>query len=128
MALAEGRRDYEQAKVDLELTKAELDRDIRRNPTRFGLEKVTETVVEQTVIWQIQHKNAQKTVLDARHTMDVLQAVVTALENKKKSLELAVQLWAMSYFAEPKIPREAKSRMDEDSKQYARSRGRKDVG
>ncbi len=128
MELAQARKDLEQAKVDLELTGAELDRDIRRNPARFGLEKVTETVVEKTVTWQVQYQNAQRTLLDAKHAVDVLQAAVTALEHRKKSVELSVQLWAMAYFGEPKVPREARTRLDEDGKQHARSRGRNHVG
>ncbi len=122
MELVEAKRDYEQAKADLQLTGSELDRDIRRNPSRFGLEKVTEDVVKQTVIWQVQYQNANKRVLETKYDMEVFGARVTALESKKKSLELAVDLWSKAYFAEPKIPREARTVMEADSKLAARRR------
>ena len=43
--MAEAGAEHERAKARLEVVEAELDREVRRDPTSFGIEKVTESVL-----------------------------------------------------------------------------------
>lgn len=104
--LADARNAWERAKAARDLTEADLDRQVRADPARFGVEKLTESVVRSTVLCQATYNDAHGKVLDAKHEVDQLSAIVDALEHRKKSLENLVYLHQSSYYAEPKLPRE----------------------
>lgn len=117
-ALADARAEWERAKATRDVVAAEIDRDIRSDPTAFGLEKITEAVVERTTLLQSRHKSAIESVIDAKHKTDIRQAVVDALDQKKSALENAVKLQLANYYSEPKAPEEAKEKikkMERDS-------------
>lgn len=100
--LADARQAYEDAKNNLELVRAELDKAIREDPEEFGVEKVTEKAVESAVILEDEYQAAQKQVNYSRHTMDVAQAAVGSLDHRKRALEKLVDLFLANYFSEPK--------------------------
>lgn len=100
--LANARRVYEEAKARLKLTDAELELEIRKEPKAFDLVKVTESVIAAVVEVQEGHQKAVSAVIKARHRVDLLEGAVTALDHRKRALEKAVDLWSMSYFAEPR--------------------------
>lgn len=102
--LEEARSDHERAKADLELVVAELNIEVRRNPDSFGVEKVTEKVVESLVIRDSRYKKAQESLFTARDKVGIHQVAVNTLEHKKKALENVVQLWLGNYFSKPKEP------------------------
>lgn len=99
--LAEARREFEKAKAEKELVIAELDKEIRENPQQFGFEKMTEKLVESTIIRQKRYQTATHSYLKAKHEMDVAQVAVDTLEHRKKALEKLVDLWQGSYFSKP---------------------------
>lgn len=101
--LADARKEYEEAKVDLELVEANLDLTIRSSPSEFGLEKVTESVVKSAIIIDKTYQGKNKEVLIAKHRVNVAQVAVDTLDHKKKALENAVQLHLANYFSTPKI-------------------------
>lgn len=101
--LADARKEYEQKKAELEVLTAEIDREIRLTPSGFGLEKITETVVANTVIIQPSYRKLQKEVIEAKHNVAIAEAAVSTMEHKKKALENIVQLRGMDYFSEPKL-------------------------
>lgn len=100
--LADARETWERAKAGRDVVTAELDRFVRRDPAAFGLEKVTESGVEKAVILQIRHKDATEKVITAKHGMDVMQAMVDALDHRKRALEKLVDLRLAHYFSEPR--------------------------
>lgn len=105
VALADKRADYERAMADRDVTEAELDRDIRIKFEKEGT-KVTEAVVKNAVTRHRDMIDAVQAVIRARHEMDVAQALVVALDHRKKSLESLVQLWLANYFASPRAKTE----------------------
>ena len=121
---AASRRKMDEAKADLELVQAELDLEVRSNPEKFDLSKVTENVVKSAILQDTRYVGAQKKVNDARYDYDVAQAAVSALEHRKYALQNLVSLFLSSYYAEPKSPKGRKDELEEMTKQNVRRRGR----
>ncbi len=122
--LADARRIYEQAKADKELVSAELDREVRLNPTKFGVTKITEGVVEQTIILQREYRKAHDACIDAKHEVDVVQAHVDTLDHRKKALEDLVKLFLADYFSKPKDPEGVTHEQMDEMKMRARRKRR----
>lgn len=102
--LADAKTEYEQAKVNAEIVAAEIDREVRMDPSKFDLAKPTETAIERIVTLSGRYGLAREKVIKAKHTVDTLSAVVDALEHRKRALESRVTLWVHNYYAEPHAP------------------------
>ncbi len=102
MILVEARKALEQAKADQELKFAKLELDVRKNPTKYGLAKVTEGSIEKTVTIQDEYQDVVRTVIKAKYRVDKAQVDVTTLDHRKKALEKEVDLFLADYFAQPK--------------------------
>ncbi len=122
--LARARKAADAAKNKLEVVHAELDREIRQVPDNFGLSKVTETVVAETIILQEEHQDALSELADAKYELNMVQAAVTALDHKRKALEGLVNLHAMQYHAEPRSPEGMEDTVDLMEKKMIRNRRR----
>jgi len=110
--LANAKRETEEAKNELELTKAELDLSIRKNPDAYDIPKITEKVVENVVIVQREVQEAQQKVIQAKHKEDLLGAAVRTLEQRKTALENEVKLALADYYSTPQADLEAMSHME----------------
>lgn len=119
--LADARRDHDQQKAALDVVVAELDKAIREDPEKFGIEKVSETAIKLAIVGRKKHKAAVQAVADAKHAVDVLQAVVNALDHRKRALENLVDLWAANYFSTPRASDESAREVVQDLE--VRSRG-----
>lgn len=104
----DAKRDYDDMKNRLEVAHAELAKEIRSNPENYGLEKVTETAVASTVLVQPRYQKALARLQKLKHEADLAQSVVWALEHKKRTLTLLVELFGMGYFSSPKISKQGK--------------------
>lgn len=101
--LAEMKAEYEKAKTNKELVMAELDRDIRLQPERFQVDKITESAVEKTITLQRDYKKAVSRLLQAKHDVDLAQVVVDTMDHRKKALENLVSLRLANYYSEPRV-------------------------
>ena len=101
---AEMRRLLDLSKEKLDLAKAEIDKEIRTNPEKFGIEKITETVVANSMLATFKYKKANEEFLNAKYEVDVAQAAVVAMSQRKDALENLVRLHGQQYFAGPKVP------------------------
>ncbi len=116
---------YDQAKAELELTKAELDQEIRNNPGTYGLpEKVTEVRLANTIILQNEYQVVLKHLNTKKHELDIAHAAVNTLEQRKRQLTVLVELWIRDYYSEATIHGKTKEGKDFEKK-TVRSRGRK---
>lgn len=102
---ANARMEVDKAKEAFELTKAELDKEIRSYPDRFGIEKITDKVVENTLPMQKDYKEASERLINAKFELDVANGALRAMEARKDALENLARLLGLQYFAGPKIPR-----------------------
>jgi hypothetical protein len=99
---ADAKRDLATQKQKLDVVKAELAREIRSDPVRYNLDKVTETTVPACVLEQLEYKDANRDYINAQHRADVLGAAVAALEHRRRALENLVDLHGQNYFSQPR--------------------------
>lgn len=99
---AEKRQISDEAKNTLEVAEAELQLRIRKNPEKYNLEKPTEAAVNAVILQHKRYQEAHKAYLDAKHAENLANALVQALDQKKRALTLMVNLHSTSYFAEPR--------------------------
>ena len=100
---AEARKRMDEAREHLDVVKAELDKKIRKNPEDFGLSKITESAVVNTILLQPEYSGANDIYLEARHNYDVLSSLVRAFDHRKSALENLVRLHVAGYYSEPKV-------------------------
>lgn len=101
--LANAANDATTAKSAVELAEADLMLKINKSPGKYGLEKTTGPLLEAAVIVQSEYQKAVEAQSEAEHRRDTLKGMVTALDHKKKMIELEVQLFLSSYFGEPRV-------------------------
>lgn len=104
--LADAEKELDLAKEELDLVKSDIDKDIRLNPDKYDLSKVTDAAVLAAISTQTGFKRVSKRVVDARYEVNVLKGAVKAFEQRKDALENLGRLLALNYFAGPKIPRD----------------------
>lgn len=107
--LADAKRDHDEAEAELKRVVAELDKRIRSKPHKFDLpEKITEKMVESTIILQDEYQEAQKNVIAAKHQVNLLSGETTRLEHRKRMLTKIVDLRLNDYYSE--VPMTSKAR------------------
>ncbi len=119
--LADARAEWERAKAERDVVTAEIDQDVRSNPAKYGMEKITEGAVEKKIVLQSRFSKANEKVIQAKHAVDVIQAMIDALDHRKKALESLVQLHLANYFSSPKIRGDAGKEMVEVERRETRS-------
>lgn len=121
--LADARRKLDRAKSALDVVAADLDKCIREDPQQFDLEKITEAQVTKTVLVQDEYQEALKEVQNANYRVNLIQAMVTALDHRKKALENFVFLHGQNYFSEPRARgEEAQEYVGQQRKRRTRTR------
>lgn len=116
LALAGAKEVYERAKAELALVEAEVDKDIRLEPERFGGDKdkkPTEKFVENTIILQKEYRKALADMLQAKHEVDIHEVAVSTMEHKKRALEKLVDLQLADYHSPPRAKGASAHKMGE---------------
>lgn len=96
------RFEYDQAKANHEVLKAKVELEIRRDPDRFNLPKVTEDTIKSAIAVDQRLIDSEDNVLQLKLEAAELDVLVKALEQRKKSIEDLIQLFFRDYFAKPK--------------------------
>jgi len=100
---AEARLEMDERKATLDVVEAELAKAIRADPESFEIEKLTEATLTSTILLQPRYQKARGVYQKAKHESDLAQALVWALEHKKRSLTLLVELHGLGYFSDVKV-------------------------
>jgi len=95
----------DEAKDKLEFVGAEIEKDIRSNPDKYGLAKITDAVVASTIVLQKRYKDALEEYNKAKFDAKVAGGAVRSFDQRKTALEKLVQLNGQQYFAGPTVPR-----------------------
>ena len=120
------RKQMDEAKARLDVESAALSKRIRSNPEKYGLDKVTESAVTGMVLLDQSYQKADRAYRRARYEYDISQSAVWAMEHKKKSLSLLVELHLMGYSANVKVSQGGKEAIEEMMKKRARHRLRRE--
>ncbi len=100
------KRTADLAKERLDVIRAKEDASIRANPSRYGLEKITESAIQNAILLQPIYQEASEALNESRYEHEVALAAVRAMDQRKTALENLVRLLGMSYFAGPQAPRD----------------------
>lgn len=100
--LADARAEMERTKRMRDVTRAELYKKICADPGEFGLAKTTESSIEMAIIRHHDYREADDAYLKAKHSMDIHQAFVDAMDVMKKGLEANTYLYNITYHGEPR--------------------------
>lgn len=114
---AQARKAVDDAKARLDVVQAELDLDIRSNPEKHGLTKVTESAIKNAILLTQEYKDAQEELHQAQYEMNMAQGATRAIYAKKDALENLVRLHGQQYFAGPSIPRDLSKEWEKKSQQ-----------
>jgi len=114
---ADQRKHLDKRKERLALIKADLDKEIRSNPEKYKLEKLTETGISNCILTQSEYTEAMADVIDTQYEVNMAQVAVAALQDKRTALENLVRLFGQQYFAGPSVPRNITKEWEEKEKQ-----------
>ena len=117
--LANARQELDAASNELKLVNAELDLDIRSNPAKYGVAKVTEGSIESAITVHPEHQSALLSVRTAKHRVDILTGAVEAMQQRKKALEKMVDLFLANYHSAPKVRNQVSSEAMTEGKKVA---------
>lgn len=106
--VAECRLQLEDAEANIKVLMADLDRDIRNDPDEYDLLKVTEVTVKNAVLAQPPYRAALKKIAGLKYKLNILNAAVEALQQRKRALESLVDLHGQGYFSIPTSNRKSK--------------------
>lgn len=120
--LVEARAKFDKYKAQKDFISAEIDLAIRKDPEGFKVGKLTEAVIEKTIIVSDRYQEANNKVLRAKKEMDELSVIVDALHDRRKSAEKLVDLALAEYFAEPIKPKNVTPDQIDDLKMNARKK------
>jgi len=126
-ALADAKMELDEAKNDLSVIKSEVEKEIRQDPEKFGLAKVTEAAVAMAVPLDTRVRDAEEQIIVAKHKVGLLEAAVGALDHKKRALSDLVSLHLADYFSEPTARKDGRETTEDFGKEQAR-RGRRRRG
>lgn len=105
--------DERRAREERDLVRGSIDIEIRSNPKKFGMDKISETAISNRILLEKEFQEAQTNYINKKEQTTKLTALVWALEQRKKALEQLTQLFLASYFSRPNIKQEAKEWSDE---------------
>jgi hypothetical protein len=101
---AELEKAEDEAKERQNLIKADIDKEIRSDPEKFGIEKITEAAVTSAILSDKRYKQASTEYINAKFESKCATGAVKSFEHRKNMLETLAKLHGQSYFAGPAIP------------------------
>lgn len=125
-AAADARRDVNELKSELEVVQSDLGKKIRKNPGTYGIEKLTESAVSDVVKNLPEYKKALLQLQDAQYELDLANAVVSALEAKRRALAMLVELHGLGYFSNVKVSKEGRDAVNDMTQRAVRRRHQED--
>lgn len=106
-ALAEAKKALAEEESQMEVVDAELGKDIRRNPAKYGLEKTTNDPVKEAITLTPEHRKQKQICIDRQYDVDLLTGYQRQMEHRKMGLEKAVEMMLAGFFSKPR-PKETR--------------------
>lgn len=104
----DAREVADEAELHLETVKARLQLRVRKDPTKYGLDKPTEAAISATVSIHPKYVAAHEEYNRARSNAALMNEAVNTIEKKDAMLKLLVALHGQAYFAGPSVPHDLK--------------------
>jgi len=94
----------DRAKENLEVLKAEIDKEIRKDWDKFGFDsKPTEPAIKSAIILEPRYKQASDEHIDAMEQVNIMAVAKSAFEHRKKQLDNLTSLYLAGFFSKPKL-------------------------
>lgn len=106
---------------DLDVLESRLQIQCRKDPEKFGVMNATETAVKSAVRCSDVYITAHNEYTEAKVESSLLAQAVSAMEQRKRMLELLVTLHGQQYFAGPSVPRDLVAEWQEYQKRASDS-------
>ena len=97
---AELKAASKRGKLNVEAVEAATDREVRNDPSSFGLEKITETAVRSAVSADLRVVEAREASIEADKGADLASALSNAFEHRRSMLKIEVDLWVNNYWGD----------------------------
>lgn len=113
-----------ETKNELELKRADLDTDIRQNPDKYDLDKVTDKSVESCIVRHEEYQElfksnlqrlheAEKEVVRTKHRKEVLAVAIESFRHRKSMIEGEMEGFVSQYWSRPSVSKETHDRAEE---------------
>jgi len=122
--LADAKRRVDWAKAKADVINAETSAAITKNPEQHGLTKTTVNAIAAAVALSPKVIEANKAIIRHKHRVDILQAMMVALDNRKRALEGLVSLHGQQYFAKPQADATGQEVLQKEAKHLVRQKHR----
>jgi len=99
---------------ELDIKKAEVEKDIRSNPGKYSLDKITENAISACLKTEESIKKLSNELIDLNESVNILSVGKTSFDHRKEALKGLTQLYCADYFAKPNIPEKARDTFDRD--------------
>jgi hypothetical protein len=124
--LADAKDAQDRARAALDLARAEAQAEISAEPEKFDISKPTVDAIKMAVERHEEVQLAQTRLQKRQHDVNVIQALMVALEHRKRAIEGLITLHGQSYFASPSVSPDQRERYNELAKRSVRRVGRAD--
>jgi len=94
----ESRSAAKKAKDTLDFTRADLSFKIRKEPAKYGVEKVTEASIESAIIIQQEYQKAAAAVIETQRVADAFGVLQDSVGQRKSMLKDLVSLFIYNYY------------------------------
>lgn len=102
---ADAIKNRDLAKIRIDNVYAHLDHKVRTTWKNYFDSKPTESAIKSWVLSSPHYKKAQRLLIDATRTMNILSGVKSSFDHRKKALESLVYLKVAGFHSEPSIKR-----------------------
>lgn len=109
---ADAKAELEKAKEYVAFIKAQTDSSIRKDPTAFGIDKITEGAITSAINVDASVREAVQRQNKVQYLLNLVTNMVRAIDQRKSSLENLVRLFGMEYFASPNDNRTLGEKVD----------------
>lgn len=92
-------KEVDLAENELKVVAAILDKKIRESPDIYGLEKVTETGINNATIRNKKYKEAKESLVEKRYNLNLVQGALEAVKSRGFSLSFFEELVKQNYIA-----------------------------
>ena len=103
---AKAKKEVDRLNEKLAVCKAKLDKEIRDDPDKFDLPKVTEPLIFSTIVVQKKYRAIVAELIEAKYEKEMAVGAVSSMDHKKIALENLSRLVGINYFAGPRTPRD----------------------
>jgi len=111
---ASKKKRMEQEKTNLKILEFDVAKDIKDNPTDYGLEKgkVTDTILKMAIPSNKRWKKQFKKFLDAQEEHDTWNIVKDATRDRTYNIKSAIELYLSNYFGDVEVQKSKRNRKD----------------